>query len=136
MPQLFSGVLFQKPLWHFYQKSDLQESAPESTLPRESDSRFHQKEFEYGLFVNGQLLGIIEAKKVTVGPENVLKQAKRYAAGAYNGIGNWDGFRVLSFMRVAVKSFGTWPSDPRSVFLARSKAFIQRKRYDGYSTET
>jgi type I restriction enzyme R subunit len=49
---------------------------------------------DYGLFVNGQLLGIIEAKKVTVNPQNVLEQAKRYAAGAYNGIGNWDGFRV------------------------------------------
>lgn len=34
-----------------------------------------------GLFVGGQLLGIVEAKKVTVNPQNVLEQAKRYAAG-------------------------------------------------------
>jgi type I restriction enzyme, R subunit len=36
---------------------------------------------DYALFLKGQLLGIIEAKKVTVNPQNVLEQAKRYAAG-------------------------------------------------------
>lgn len=49
---------------------------------------------DYALFVNGQLLGFIEAKKVTVSPQNVLEQAKRYARTTYNGIGNWDGFKV------------------------------------------
>lgn len=32
---------------------------------------------DYALFVKGQLLGFIEAKKVTVSPQNVLEQAKR-----------------------------------------------------------
>jgi type I restriction enzyme, R subunit len=32
---------------------------------------------DYALFVRGNLLGIIEAKKVAVGPQNVLEQAKR-----------------------------------------------------------
>jgi type I restriction enzyme R subunit len=49
---------------------------------------------DYALFVKGVLLGIIEAKKVTVNPQNVLEQAKRYSAGAAQGPGNWDGFRV------------------------------------------
>lgn len=49
---------------------------------------------DYALFVNGQLLGIIEAKKVPVNPQNVLEQAKRYAQGEFQGPGNWDGFRV------------------------------------------
>ncbi len=49
---------------------------------------------DYALFVNGVLLGINEAKKVTVNPQNVLEQAKRYAAGATNGPGNWNGLRV------------------------------------------
>lgn len=49
---------------------------------------------DYALFVKGQLLGIIEAKRVGVGPQNVLEQAKRYAAGVSDGIGNWDGYRV------------------------------------------
>jgi type I restriction enzyme R subunit len=49
---------------------------------------------DYALFVNGVLLGIIEAKKVSVNPQNVLEQAKRYSSGAFQGPGNWDGFRV------------------------------------------
>src|SRR6266536_317679 len=49
---------------------------------------------DYALFVNGVLLAILEAKKVTVNPQNVLEQAKRYAAGAFQGPGNWNGCRV------------------------------------------
>ncbi|OGI29990.1 MAG: restriction endonuclease subunit R [Candidatus Melainabacteria bacterium RIFOXYA12_FULL_32_12] len=49
---------------------------------------------DYALFVKGQLLGIIEAKKVKVGAQNVLEQAKRYSKGAFNGTGNWRGYRV------------------------------------------
>lgn len=49
---------------------------------------------DYALFVKGNCLGIIEAKKVGVGPYNVLEQAKRYARGVFQGIGNWDGCRV------------------------------------------
>jgi type I restriction enzyme R subunit len=49
---------------------------------------------DYGLFVKGKLLGIIEAKKVTVAPQNVLEQAKRYAKDIYQGVGNWVGYRV------------------------------------------
>src|SRR5712664_1974031 len=49
---------------------------------------------DYGLFIAGRLLGIIEAKKVTVNPQNVLEQAKRYAEGAFQGPGNWNGCRV------------------------------------------
>ena len=49
---------------------------------------------DYALFVFGKLLAIIEAKKITVNPQNVLEQAKRYAAGATCGPGNWNGLRV------------------------------------------
>jgi type I restriction enzyme R subunit len=49
---------------------------------------------DYALFVDGQLLGIIEAKKVSVNPQNVLEQAKRYSKTTWNGVGNWNGFRV------------------------------------------
>ena len=49
---------------------------------------------DYALFVRGKLLGIIEAKKVGVGAQNVLEQAKRYSKGASDGPGLWDGFRV------------------------------------------
>src|SRR5216110_1275945 len=49
---------------------------------------------DYALFVKGQLLGIIEAKKVTVNPQNVLEQAKRYATGVFDAVGEWNGLRV------------------------------------------
>ncbi len=49
---------------------------------------------DYALFVNGVLLGILEAKKITVNPQNVLEQAKRYAKGATTGPGHWHGYRV------------------------------------------
>ena len=37
---------------------------------------------DYALFVGGVILGIVEAKKVTLGPQNVLTQAQRYSEGA------------------------------------------------------
>ncbi len=49
---------------------------------------------DYALFVKGKLLGIIEAKKVAVSPQNVLEQAKRYSRGVFSGMGNWNGYRV------------------------------------------
>ncbi len=49
---------------------------------------------DYALFVNGELLAVLEAKKVGVDPQNVLEQAKRYAAGCPNTIGRWGRYRV------------------------------------------
>jgi len=49
---------------------------------------------DYALFVSGKLLGIIEAKKVGVDPQNVLEQAKRYSRGAFGGCGKWNGYHV------------------------------------------
>lgn len=49
---------------------------------------------DYALFVGGKILGIIEAKKVTVSPQNVLEQAKRYARGVLDGAGVWNEFYV------------------------------------------
>jgi len=49
---------------------------------------------DYALFVNGKLLGIIEAKKVAVNPQNVLEQAKRYSKCCKNTIGVWNSFKV------------------------------------------
>jgi len=49
---------------------------------------------DYALFVRGELLGLIEAKKVSIGAQNVLEQAKRYSRGATQGLGDWHGYRV------------------------------------------
>jgi len=49
---------------------------------------------DYALFVDGKLLGIIEAKKIAVGAENVLEQAKRYSRGVPNTVGIWREYKV------------------------------------------
>lgn len=49
---------------------------------------------DYALVVNGQLLGVVEAKKLEVGVQNVLEQAKRYSKGTPNTIGEWGEYRT------------------------------------------
>lgn len=49
---------------------------------------------DYAFFVEGKLLGILEAKKVSVDPQNVLEQAKRYAKGVNNGVSTWQEYGV------------------------------------------
>jgi type I restriction enzyme R subunit len=48
---------------------------------------------DYALCVDGAILGVIEAKKVTLGPQNVLTQAQRYSRGLVNSPMNFDGHR-------------------------------------------
>jgi type I restriction enzyme, R subunit len=49
---------------------------------------------DYALCVDGQIVGVVEAKKLTLGPQNVLTQAERYAKGLEPSPFNFDGFRV------------------------------------------
>ena len=49
---------------------------------------------DYAFVVDGQLLGICEAKKVTLGPQGVLTQAERYSKGAVATPLNFRGYRV------------------------------------------
>lgn len=49
---------------------------------------------DYALVVDGVLLGIVEAKKITLGPQNVLTQAERYSMGVLDGPINIHGYRV------------------------------------------
>lgn len=46
------------------------------------------------LIVDGKILGIIEAKKLSLGPQNVLTQAERYARGLTNPAFDYDGLHV------------------------------------------
>lgn len=67
-----------------------------STLDRHAVTEFPTGNgpADYALFVDGQLLGILEAKKISANPQNVLEQAKRYAEGASQGPGNWNALHV------------------------------------------
>ena len=49
---------------------------------------------DYALCVGGQILGIVEAKKLSLGPQEVLTQAERYAKGATGNPLNFRGFPV------------------------------------------
>lgn len=49
---------------------------------------------DYALIVNGSLLGIVEAKKLTLNPSGVLVQAERYSQGVSESPLNYSGFRV------------------------------------------
>jgi type I restriction enzyme, R subunit len=49
---------------------------------------------DYALCVAGDPLGIIEAKKITLGPQNVLIQAERYSRGVNDSPFDFHGYRV------------------------------------------
>lgn len=49
---------------------------------------------DYALFYEGTIIGVIEAKKLSVGPQDVLIQAQRYSRGISKSTFNFDGFRV------------------------------------------
>src|SRR6266536_419660 len=49
---------------------------------------------DYALVAAGQLLGIVEAKKLTLGPQNALTQAERYSRGVTDSPFNFRGYRV------------------------------------------
>jgi type I restriction enzyme, R subunit len=49
---------------------------------------------DYALCVSGQILGVVEAKRVGLGPVSVLTQAERYSHGVENSPYNFDGFRI------------------------------------------
>lgn len=82
-----------KPAWKIVKYSDKLDT---SKLDRHAVEEYPTGKgpADYALFVKGQLLGILEAKRVKVGPQNVLEQAKRYSKGAFDGPGRWNGYRV------------------------------------------
>lgn len=48
---------------------------------------------DYALWLDDQVVGVVEAKKITVGPQNVLTQAERYARGIRGSSYDFDGCR-------------------------------------------
>jgi type I restriction enzyme R subunit len=49
---------------------------------------------DYALCVGGQILGVVEAKKLTLGPQEVLTQAERYSRGLTSNPFDFNGFHV------------------------------------------
>lgn len=48
---------------------------------------------DYALWLNNEVVGVVEAKKLTVGPQNVLTQAQRYSSGLRNAKRKFDRYR-------------------------------------------
>lgn len=49
---------------------------------------------DYALFIDGRVVGVVEAKRLDVGPQEVLRQAERYARGISSTSWDFDGMRV------------------------------------------
>jgi type I restriction enzyme R subunit len=49
---------------------------------------------DYALCMDGQILGVVEAKKLTLGPQEVLTQAERYSRGLTSSPFDFNGFHV------------------------------------------
>src|SRR3989449_4124621 len=49
---------------------------------------------DYALCPSGRIVGVVEAKKLTLGPQNVLTQAERYSRGVANSAFDYHGYRV------------------------------------------
>ena len=49
---------------------------------------------DYVLWSKGRVLGVVEAKRVGLSPQNVLDQAERYSRGATDCPFNFDGFHL------------------------------------------
>ncbi|HMC63872.1 MAG TPA: DEAD/DEAH box helicase family protein, partial [Gemmataceae bacterium] len=71
-------------------------SRPLSAYPRHAITEYETANgpADYALCVNGTILGIVEAKKLSLGPQNVLVQAERYAKGAAANPLDFRGFHV------------------------------------------
>ena len=49
---------------------------------------------DYALCVDGLILGVVEAKRLTLGPQNVLTQAERYSKGMNSNPFSFSGYHV------------------------------------------
>jgi type I restriction enzyme, R subunit len=69
---------------------------------------------DYALVVDGKVLGVVEAKRVTLGPQNVLTQAERYSKGIDDSPFDFRGYRVPFLY--STNGEVTWFHDVRSKF--------------------
>ena len=91
--QKLIDLKLQKQGWNII---DFKEGIELGSLDNIAVREFPTKEgfADYVLFVKGKLLGIIEAKKISVGSKNVIEQAKRYSKDTLNGVGTWREYKV------------------------------------------
>lgn len=67
---------------------------------------------DYALWLDRQVLGVVEAKKVAVGPQNVLTQAERYSRGIQGSSFDFEGGYRCPFL-YSTNGEVTWFHDVR-----------------------
>lgn len=91
---------------------------------------------DYALCIGGEILGIVEAKKVKSGIQSVLTQAERYSRGLSDNPFNFNGYRVPFLYSTNGKDL--WHRDVRPA-ISRSRqisgfhtpeALIEKYNYD------
>jgi len=70
------------------------QSVPEKGFFAVSELETENGPADYALVIDGLIVGLVEAKKLTVGPQNVLVQAQRYARGVKQNYFDFSGFKV------------------------------------------
>ncbi len=89
---------------------------PDGTRPLRDPYRTEEEETangpaDYALWLDGHAVGIVEAKKLAVGPQEVLTQAERYARGLAGSRYDFDGLHVPFLY--ATNGERTWFRDVR-----------------------
>ena len=62
---------------------------------------------DYALCIGGRIVGIVEAKKLTLGPQNVLSQAERYSKGFISRISHSANLGFRFSIRPTERSSGS-----------------------------
>jgi type I restriction enzyme R subunit len=70
------------------------DSVSESKPHRTEEHATDNGPADYALWLDRRVVGLIEAKRVTLGPQNVLTQAERYARGLGGSSFNFGGLRA------------------------------------------
>lgn len=76
--------------WRLRTRRDTALREPYRTEEEETDSG----PADYALWLDSHVAAVVEAKKLTIGPQNVLVQAERYARGLGRSPYNFDGLRA------------------------------------------
>ncbi|MBL8756740.1 MAG: DEAD/DEAH box helicase family protein [Planctomycetes bacterium] len=72
----------------------LGQGAASSTANRTEEHETANGPADYALWLDRNIVGVVEAKKVSLGPQNVLTQAERYARGLSDSPFNFGGLRT------------------------------------------
>ena len=93
--------------WRIISERDFDASRPLRTYDRCAIGEYptDRGPADYALCADGKVLAVVEAKKLTLGPQNVLSQAERYAMGL-----SW----MPSFSRSVGGMTNCTPRDSRS----------------------